>query len=142
MSDSSDDHNLEKGGTDVRHEDMLKRVRTAGSVTISPEIFESMFLAPKTQVAGSLRVTFGNPTGIGMSPKARVWDSSLITSSHRWFSPLHDSSFDGTSRLARCRWSWCSNSVSGETGLLDSTDIVQRCILLPRWPDAYSWWYR
>lgn len=34
--------------------------------TISPELFEKVFLAPKTDVVGELRKTFGNPTPIGI----------------------------------------------------------------------------
>ena len=66
MSNSS----LEKGETaqmQPHHEDMLNRVRTAGSVTITGEMFEQMFLQPKNRVSGELRTTFGNPTGIGES---------------------------------------------------------------------------
>lgn len=48
-----------------KHQDVLERVRTAGTVSIPPELFEQMFLAPETRVKGDLRVTFGNPTGIG-----------------------------------------------------------------------------
>lgn len=40
----------------------LHRARTEGAVSISAELFEKLYLAPKTQVSGSLRATFGNPT--------------------------------------------------------------------------------
>lgn len=43
-------------------EDALHRVRTAGSVSISPELFEKLYLSPQTNVKGDLRKTFGNPT--------------------------------------------------------------------------------
>lgn len=45
----------------------LDRIRTAGSITISPELFEQLYLAPKTRVTGKLRQTFGNPTPLGRS---------------------------------------------------------------------------
>jgi hypothetical protein len=40
----------------------LKRIQTAGSIAISPELFEKIYLSPQTQVKGDLRKTFGNPT--------------------------------------------------------------------------------
>lgn len=49
------------------HAAMLERVRTSGSVTIPPEMFEQMFLSPQNRVKGDLRQTFGNPTGIAIA---------------------------------------------------------------------------
>lgn len=43
-------------------EEMLERVRTAGTISMSPELFEKLYLAPKTNVSGDLRKTIGNPT--------------------------------------------------------------------------------
>jgi len=40
----------------------LKRIRTAGSISISPELFEKIYLSPQNVVKGDLRKTFGNPT--------------------------------------------------------------------------------
>jgi len=40
----------------------LKRIKTAGSISISPELFEKIYLSPQNQVKGELRKTFGNPT--------------------------------------------------------------------------------
>jgi hypothetical protein len=40
----------------------LKRIRTAGSISISPELFEKLYLSPQNQVKGELRKTLGNPT--------------------------------------------------------------------------------
>lgn len=40
----------------------LKRMRTAGSLSISPELFEKIYLSPKNQVSNNIRSTFGNPT--------------------------------------------------------------------------------
>jgi hypothetical protein len=42
----------------------LKKIRTAGSVSISPELFEKLYLSPPTNVHGDLRQTFGNPTPV------------------------------------------------------------------------------
>lgn len=40
----------------------LRQIRTAGSISISPELFEKLYLSPKNEVKGELRKTFGNPT--------------------------------------------------------------------------------
>lgn len=40
----------------------LNRIRTTGSLSISPELFEKIYLSPQNRVAGELRKTFGNPT--------------------------------------------------------------------------------
>lgn len=42
----------------------LSRIRTAGSLSISPELFEKIYLSPQNKVAGELRKTFGNPTPV------------------------------------------------------------------------------
>jgi uncharacterized protein len=46
--------------------DTLQRLRTAGSITLSPEMFEQLYLAPQNKVKGELRRTFGNPTPIAI----------------------------------------------------------------------------
>lgn len=46
------------------HGDALKRIRTAGSISISPELFEKIYLSPQNVVKGDLRKTFGNPTPV------------------------------------------------------------------------------
>ncbi|MCJ1306906.1 hypothetical protein MMC25_000550 [Agyrium rufum] len=53
------------------HDDMdsgeaLNRIRTAGSISISPELFEKLYLSPQNKVKGDLRKTFGNPTPIAL----------------------------------------------------------------------------
>lgn len=40
----------------------LEKIRTAGSISISPELFEKIYLSPKNKVKGNVRQTFGNPT--------------------------------------------------------------------------------
>lgn len=40
----------------------LERIRSAGTVSMSPELFERLYLQPQTPVHGDLRRTFGNPT--------------------------------------------------------------------------------
>ncbi|KAL8818162.1 MAG: hypothetical protein Q9223_003145 [Gallowayella weberi] len=46
--------------------DSLTRLRTAGSLNISPELFEKLYLSPENRVKGELRKTFGNPTPIAL----------------------------------------------------------------------------
>jgi hypothetical protein len=40
----------------------LRRIQTAGSISISPELFEKIYLSPQNRVKGELRKTVGNPT--------------------------------------------------------------------------------
>lgn len=48
----------------INNDDALRRIRTAGSISISPELFEKIYLSPQTAVKGDLRKTFGNPTPV------------------------------------------------------------------------------
>jgi hypothetical protein len=43
-------------------DEALKRIRTAGTISISPELFEKLYLSPENRVKGELRKTFANPT--------------------------------------------------------------------------------
>lgn len=43
-------------------EDPIHRIQTAGSIVITPEIFEKMYLTPANKVKGDLRLKFANPT--------------------------------------------------------------------------------
>ena len=43
-------------------DDALRKIRTTGSLSISPELFEKIYLSPQNRVAGDLRKTVGNPT--------------------------------------------------------------------------------
>ena len=45
-------------------QETLNRMRTAGSVAMSPELFEKLYLTPQNNVHGDLRKTFANPTPI------------------------------------------------------------------------------
>lgn len=63
---SSDSDRVEKPGP-IETQDALHHVRTAGTISISPELFEQMYLSPENRVKGELRKTFGNPTPIGKS---------------------------------------------------------------------------
>ncbi|KAI8942307.1 hypothetical protein NX059_000386 [Plenodomus lindquistii] len=43
------------------------RYELAKTVTLTPELYERLFLSPKNATSGSLRTTFGNPTPIGVA---------------------------------------------------------------------------
>ncbi|KAK5329109.1 hypothetical protein LTR70_000945 [Exophiala xenobiotica] len=47
-------------------DELLNRARSDGNVNIPADVFEQMYLAPKTAVAGHLRQTFANPTAISI----------------------------------------------------------------------------
>lgn len=68
---STEDRPLEKDFSNSRDagnthaeiwEDTLRRIQTAGSFVITPEIFEKMYLTPPNKVKGDLRLKFANPT--------------------------------------------------------------------------------
>jgi len=61
MSEFKEEHD-DSLRREATHESVLERVRSAGLLTISPEMFEKLYLNPKTAVKGDLRSTFGNPT--------------------------------------------------------------------------------
>ncbi|KAF2403502.1 GPR1/FUN34/YaaH-class plasma membrane protein-like protein [Trichodelitschia bisporula] len=48
------------------NDEALHRIRTAGSINISPELFEQLYLSPQTAVKGDLRKTYGNPTPVAL----------------------------------------------------------------------------
>jgi len=47
---------------DSLRERELAKLDTAGSVVMTKELFEKLYLSPQSNVAGNLRKTFGNPT--------------------------------------------------------------------------------
>jgi len=50
----------------IDHAEALNRIRTAGSISISPELFEKLYLSPQNAVKGDLRKTFANPTPLAL----------------------------------------------------------------------------
>ncbi|RFU80164.1 gpr1 [Trichoderma arundinaceum] len=46
--------------------DALNRFRSAASISMTPELFEKLYLSPQSKVKGQLRDTFGNPTPIAL----------------------------------------------------------------------------
>ncbi|KAF2098734.1 GPR1/FUN34/YaaH-class plasma membrane protein [Rhizodiscina lignyota] len=64
--DFSNDENHEHLHADLDSENALRKIRTAGSISISPELFEKLYLSPQNVVKGDLRKTFGNPTPLAL----------------------------------------------------------------------------
>ena len=61
-------HDKLEGGLsrdNMSHEEQLRNVLT-NTMTLSPEAFERLYLAPKNNVSGDLRTTFANPTPIAL----------------------------------------------------------------------------
>ncbi|KAL2073908.1 hypothetical protein VTL71DRAFT_11234 [Oculimacula yallundae] len=44
----------------------ISHIKTSGGVTISPELFEKLYLTPKTESTGDFRKRFANPTPLGL----------------------------------------------------------------------------
>jgi hypothetical protein len=56
----------------------LRKIQTSGSISISPELFEKIYLSPQNKVAGDLRKTFGNPTPLyGPISSTKLEDTTL-----------------------------------------------------------------
>ncbi|OQV09581.1 hypothetical protein CLAIMM_13688 [Cladophialophora immunda] len=60
-----------KATYDMHHDDYdrdeaLRKIRTAGSISITPELFEKIYLSPANRVSNNLRSTLGNPTPLGV----------------------------------------------------------------------------
>lgn len=53
---------------EVGHHEALHAIRSAASISMSPELFEKLYLAPPNAVKGDLRKTFGNPTPLLAHP--------------------------------------------------------------------------
>ena len=66
------------GPTKNAQDDALERVRTAGSISIPPELFEKLYLSPENKVRGDLRKTFGNPTPLYVKFPMETFRSSIF----------------------------------------------------------------
>ena len=56
---------LESGTNHINGEEQLRNVLT-NTMSISPELFERLYLGPQNRVSGELRKTFANPTPLGI----------------------------------------------------------------------------
>jgi len=54
------------GLNSLEPDEALRQIRTAGTISLSPELFEKLYLSPENRVKGDLRKTFGNPTPLAL----------------------------------------------------------------------------
>ncbi|MCJ1231880.1 hypothetical protein MMC12_008559 [Toensbergia leucococca] len=63
-------NNVNGGVTPLLGKDMdpaaLRHIHRTGSITMTPEMFEKIYLTPQSNVKGDLRKTFGNPTPLAI----------------------------------------------------------------------------
>lgn len=94
-------------------QEALRRVGTTGNVSISPELFEKLYLGPKNEVSNNLRTTFGNPSPLYDQVfdllEAKIADSKQCRG---WLHPIVDTSFMCSPRMERLWRPWCSFKVS------------------------------
>jgi hypothetical protein len=62
---SHDHYSATNNSSHFESEEKL-RYELAKQVTLTPELYERLFISPKTDVPGDLRKRFGNPTPIGV----------------------------------------------------------------------------
>lgn len=64
MVGSNPERNVQKTNAthDESYDEVLQNVRSAATISMSPELFEKLYLAPQNSVKGDLRRTFANPT--------------------------------------------------------------------------------
>lgn len=82
MSDHSNGNGKESDYAEG-HKETLSRFRSAQSISMTPELFEKLYLSPQNKVKGDLRKTFANPTPMyvctarkkkqGVFPDANSW---------------------------------------------------------------------
>ena len=121
MADTSKQEEYYNNGGPIRtdqlhnndtHESVLEKVRTAGSVSIPPELFEKLYLSPETRVHGDLRRTIGNPTPmyvlhLNIPDKINCSD---CPKRYRWLLDVSDSAYlrlDGIPRQGYCHGPRC-----------------------------------
>lgn len=61
----SGERHYDNGESESR-EEALSRVKSYNTISMSPELFEKLYLQPLGKVKGDLRTTFGNPTPLGL----------------------------------------------------------------------------
>lgn len=62
---SQDHHTIASNNTHFDSEEKF-RYELAKTVTLTPELYERLFISPKTNVPGDFRTRFGNPTPVGV----------------------------------------------------------------------------
>jgi hypothetical protein len=86
----------------VDHGAALQKIRTAETISMSPELFEKLYLSPPNKVHGHLRTTVGNPTPLYVYPLLFI---SLCTHTYKqrldWLRYVLDTTEHGSSEMAR-----------------------------------------
>jgi hypothetical protein len=61
-------------------ESELQRKDTSGSVLMTKDLFEKLYLSPETKVAGDLRKRFANPTPLYVQHRGDilVWSANYV----------------------------------------------------------------
>lgn len=101
------------------HKETLSRFRSAQSISMTPELFEKLYLSPQNKVKGDLRKTFANPTPMYVARQERLRNKmylSMLTvglKCRRRVYPLSDAAGVRPHGLARCGRQWRSEHVSG-----------------------------
>lgn len=109
----------------IDSEDQLRNALTK-SMTLSPELYEKVFLAPKNQVSGDLRKTFANPTPIAiMGFVVALLPLSIEFSTCR----QHHESFKANNRLSGLERKW-RDLWNAEHDLFD---LLWRSLTYSRW---------
>lgn len=73
------DYSNEHLNSNMNANDIAERIRTTGSISISPELFEKIYLSPHNRVKGDLRKTFANPTPLSVSCVVLQTEKDLLT---------------------------------------------------------------
>lgn len=67
MADKEEIHQLGRKEEDFEETSpRLSHFKSSGHVTLSPEMFEKLYLTPKTVSTGDYRKRFANPTPLGL----------------------------------------------------------------------------
>lgn len=68
MSDSNGESDYKASAMEMRPGNgaPLGKTDTIGSISLTPEQFDRLYLSPQNKVSGDLRRTFGNPTPVGL----------------------------------------------------------------------------
>ncbi|KAM5341497.1 hypothetical protein ACJ41O_014528 [Fusarium nematophilum] len=66
MATSTDKSQNGSSDLEMGQVDAIETVRSAASISMSPELFEKLYLSPPNAVKGDLRKTFGNPTPLAL----------------------------------------------------------------------------
>lgn len=88
MSDHSNGNGVGKDSDYAEgHKETLSRFRSAQSISMTPELFEKLYLSPQNKVKGDLRKTFANPTpmyAFSNNGKRKMFNNANNSFQVRW----------------------------------------------------------